>query len=410
MKAFFFSLTFGMVMVLSSFFFLPTVTAAVSYGNGYYTNLCGTGLNATADTCNRGCSTATGSCGAPGNTVVKFTCDGKVTECRNNESAFASSQNVTGVSCGKTVQIDIFDKACRQNGTWVCADANLRDYMVWYSGDCILPSVTPNPTATPTNAPRPTISPKPTHVPRPTHTPLPTLTPAPLHTSSCDALRIVSGNDSLVPATVTLRTDARDSKGNIQNYRYYFGDGSSQTTTNPETTKKYEVSGSFSARVEVQDSSGNWKSSDSCMVTVTVKSSPIESHKSACSYVNIYEGNNAMAPTTVRAQVAGFDNKNYIQQYKIDYGNGITRESVNPIFEQQFNQAGTWRMKAYIKDSEGNWVGGDNECSKPLYIQTKPLQSQPNTGTPTIFTIAGLIAACISGAYLILQKVKHTAS
>lgn len=106
---------------------------------GEYTNLNGSGTAANFHTRN-GCDENTGSCS--GNAVYRYQCDGRTTDCRSNESGPTSSRSLENPGCGKTVQLDVFDHNCRQNGGWDCGIP--QDYMVWYSGDCSVPApVTP---------------------------------------------------------------------------------------------------------------------------------------------------------------------------------------------------------------------------------------------------------------------------
>lgn len=367
--------------------------AALSYGSGVYTNLCGTGYSATSDTCNRGCNTGGGYCSASNNTVVKYTCDGQVSECRGSESEFTTNQSLAGTPCGKTVQIDVFNKTCRtSNGEWSCGNGDMIDYMVWYSGNC--PSQ-PNPT----KKPKPTKTP----TPKPTKTSTPAPTPI-VQNAACDGLDIASGNNAFVPANVVLRARAHDNLGNIQQYRFYFGDGNQTETSNIEVTHRYESSGSFRARVDVKDSRGNWRSSGVCEATVTVKSLPIESHKSNCSNVFITQGNNTQAPTTAKFTVTGFDNKGAIKRYKLDFGNGNVRESESHDFEENYNSAGTYVIRGYVLDSKDNWKGGENDCRKQLYVNTEPLTSQPKTGTSTVFTLTSIFSGFIGVTLLKLRK------
>jgi len=117
--------------------FSPLETSAnLNYGAGYYTNLCGSGTAANFYSCSANCNPATGDCS--GNYVVKWTCDGNTTDCRDNESAWSSYHKVDSPhpGCNKTVQIDVFSKNCRAGGGWSCGDSDLLGYMVWYSGDC----------------------------------------------------------------------------------------------------------------------------------------------------------------------------------------------------------------------------------------------------------------------------------
>ncbi len=422
-------LLFSLIPAIVFFF------TSVSPIKAEWTNVCGSGTDADwsrRDGCEIHCSSSSMSCSNSSSTVIKFTCDGRQTECRSNASSWSTYQSIGNPGCGKTVQIDVF---AQQNFN------QLIDYMVWYTGDC--PTPTPTPKASPT--PKPSPSPKASPTPTPTPTPSPTPSPTPgscnntcssnnpcesglscvngrcrnpqcsndtdcicdvaEHKSSCDDLSAVGGNNSLVPAKVTLRTKASDNKGNIQSYKYYFGDGKTLETDDLEIQHTYESSGSFTARVDVKDSAGNWKTSNACETKVTVKASPVESHKSDCSDVFITADNSGQAPSNVKFEITGFDNKGDIQAYKIDYGTGENAESNDNDFTKRYETPGTYTIRAYIKDSQGNWQGGDEGCKRTLYINTKPITTQPATGTPTVISLVG-ISSGLSGVALKLLKKK----
>jgi hypothetical protein len=114
----------------------PTETGAAT-GPGF-TNACGRGVgfSGQGSTCNAGCSGTNCS----GTWVVRFSCNGNVTECGGGGAApFAEasggSMGVTG-RCGTTDQIDVFSKNCRASGGWNCGGGDLKDYIVYYNGDC----------------------------------------------------------------------------------------------------------------------------------------------------------------------------------------------------------------------------------------------------------------------------------
>lgn len=168
------------------------VRAAVTYGNGYYTNLCGTGTAATGYNCNLGCNPETGSCTSDSQGVVKWVCLGKWNQCLESESQWGNQERVDGMGCGYTVQLSLFDKKCRrEDGSWD-ATCRLLGYMAWYSGECWeggvqitprpSPTVRPSPTLAPTSTPTPTVTPAPqvqaTGIPKPTVT----VTPVPVVT------------------------------------------------------------------------------------------------------------------------------------------------------------------------------------------------------------------------------------
>lgn len=481
-----FAKTFTFVITLIVAFALSTVLStpalAIDYAGGTYINLCGTGTAATAHTCNAGCNTGSGSCS--GSYVVKYVCDGRVVDCRNNESGFSTVHSVSGVGCGKTVQIDVFSKNCRDGGGWNCGNGDLKDYIVWYSGDC---SSNTQPTPTPQGETCANWQPLNTQfrtagesswvdgatmtnrkltpnsrvdvncfakngtallkdavivMKHPNGTEqqvsstgelrnyaIPTegyyqffcrstsmsacqdadgLTinaAPPAHQSSCDSLSVVSGQDALVPATLRLRATGTDNKGSIQLYRFFFGDGQQSESSGQEIDHRYETSGTYTARVELKDSQGNWKTSSSCETQVRVKASPVESHRSGCSDLFITEGQDQQAPVTAKFSVTGFDNKGSLQQYKVDFGNGIVKEGSGSSFEQRYESAGTYTVRGYVKDSQGNWKGGDSTCQRTLYVRTAPLTTQPKTGTPTDLTVFG-VSSGIVGSVLLLGRKK----
>lgn len=376
------------ILMLITLFLPATIYAAMTYGNGTYTNMCGTGTSATSNQCNQGCNPGSGSCSANNNRVVRYVCDGRQSECRSNESSFGNSYSVNDISCGKTVQIDVFSKTCRVNGAWTCGDKDLKDYMVFYTGDCAKPTSKPKKTPTPTRTPTPT---------------------AKVQNSSCDNLTIISGNDSYVPANVTIRAQGSDNLGNIKKYRFYFGDGQMSETTDSQVQHQYQSSGTYTAIANVQDSRDNWKGSSSCQKTVNVKSLPviqnIESHKSDCSNVIITSGNYTVAPTDANFTVTGYDNKGAIKKYKIDYGDGSSQESDGSTFSKHYDKPGTYVIRGYINDNDGNWKGGENACRVSLSINTAVMTQQPNTGTPTLFTVFGLGSGFVGLGLLKLRRL-----
>ena len=131
---------------------------------------------------------------------------------------------------------------------------------------------------------------------------------------------------------------------------------------------------------------------------------PIESHKPDCSDLSITATNNGQAPSTVTFDVQGYDNKGPIQGYYLEFGNGREQESPNSRFQQTYTEPGTYSTRAYIKDSQGNRVGGDELCQRQLYITTTPLTRQPETGTATLVSVLGLGSG---GAGLLLQAIKR---
>jgi len=210
--------------------------------------------------------------------------------------------------------------------------------------------------------------------------------------ASCEDLRVVSGNNTFVPATVTFASRATDPGAT---FTYYFGDGTSENSTAAQVVHTYTVSGAHTAQVQVNNSS--------CQAIFSLIESPFESQKSGCSNVFIIGGNSAPAGSDVKFLVTGFENKAGIKSYRIDFGNGQIKTDNVGNFDLTFPNPGTFTINGYITDSKGVEKGGTGECSVPLYITGAPIAVQPDTGTPTWITVAGII----SGLCLLYIAQKH---
>jgi hypothetical protein len=118
--------------------------------------------------------------------------------------------------------------------------------------------------------------------------------------------------------------------------------------------------------------------------------------------------NGGRAPSTVKFTVTGYDNKGSVSQYKLDFGNGVVKESEGQTFEQLYDKSGTYVVRGYIKNSKGEWVTNDT-CKRTMTIgSTQPLVVQPSTGTPTFLPILGISSGAI-GMGLELLRRRRTA-
>ena len=183
----------------SGFLGPKNVRAALTFGPGYYTNLCDSGTNASFYNCNPGCNPVTGNCSSSNAGVVKYICYGKWNQCLESESQWSNFEQLSGTGCGNTVQLSLYNKKCRRDdGSWD-STCNLLGYMVWYAGDCTPDYVQTSPIPTPVGNGNPV--PTPTFAPaaavqsglsavltpvNPTVTPtlIPTVTPGPTSTTS----------------------------------------------------------------------------------------------------------------------------------------------------------------------------------------------------------------------------------
>lgn len=171
--------------------FVSGAEAAVNFGSGTYTNLCGTGTSATAYRCEAQCNASTGICESDNSGVVKWTCPGRWEQCLEQESNFSNRASLDNIACGKTVQVSVFDKKCRlEDGAWDTS-CRLLGYMVWYSGDCREGSASPTPRRFPFNL-LPSVTPRPTTVITPTVTPRTGTVSGNICGSSCGPSRLCS--------------------------------------------------------------------------------------------------------------------------------------------------------------------------------------------------------------------------
>ncbi|TSC85776.1 MAG: hypothetical protein G01um101416_795 [Microgenomates group bacterium Gr01-1014_16] len=151
------TIIFGMLSIFG-FRYAPE---GLKFGSGVYTNVCGSGLTARLHACSGFCDPAKGTCANSKGWVAKWTCEGKNTECGESEKS-GQEQSLSETECNRTVTMAVFDKNCRVGG-WSCTEDNLKDYMVWYSGECS-GDVTVTVTGEPTKTPSPTITLTPTKV------------------------------------------------------------------------------------------------------------------------------------------------------------------------------------------------------------------------------------------------------
>lgn len=175
--------TFTVLVVLVSIWLVvgSGKVRALSYGNGVYTSLCGSGVGGQEYSCEADCDPLKGECRGVNSGVVRYECEGQLLQCSSGESGWSNWERLgRETACGKTVQLTVYNKRCRlDNGTWD-GSCQLSGYMTWYSGDCYtVRTVTPVFSASPSAALQPsaTISPTkvPIIVPTATQTPEPTV-------------------------------------------------------------------------------------------------------------------------------------------------------------------------------------------------------------------------------------------
>lgn len=215
--------------------------------------------------------------------------------------------------------------------------------------------------------------------------------------ATCDSLQVTSGNNAFPPSTVSFVAHA----SNATAYHFFFGDGTSVDSGSPTITHQYTASGSYTAVVNVGGSS--------CQTIFSLIESPFESQKSGCSNVFVQGGNTVPVGSDVKFVVTGFENKNGIKLYQLNFGNGQVKEDVANNFDETFDTPGTYSITGQIQDSKGKWVGSPT-CQTQLYVTGTPIVVQPSTGTPTWFTLTGIAAGAVLMYLLFTSKPRRTKS
>ncbi len=180
--------------------------------------------------------------------VFKFVCDGKTHNCDTGlvQKGEGVKSSIGTPGCGKTVQIDVFDKDCEAGGGWSCNGAD--DYMVYYTGACpaaspspspsISPEASPSPQASPSASPSPQASPSVTQPPggtTPSVTPS-TVTPTPDFSEAmckCDGMtvsQIISGQQAVF--TANAKVEGSDiSKAQVKSMTFALYEGNNISST-----------------------------------------------------------------------------------------------------------------------------------------------------------------------------------
>lgn len=223
------------LLFLAFLVFLPSQTQAVlTFAGGRYVKLCGDPVKPNGDingvdgrpdgACQQKCDLGAGTC--TGSAVIRFVCDGPTTDCRQSGMIPQSDTTLSLINpnpgCNKTVQIDVYRRDCLSDNS--CnnlpafdPNADLQDFIVWYSGECaptptnVPPTPTqvpPTPTQVPPTPTQEPPTPTPTDVPpTPTLIPTGTLTPTPTATVTPTATPTPTG--TLTPTMTPTVTPTR---------------------------------------------------------------------------------------------------------------------------------------------------------------------------------------------------------
>lgn len=134
-----------------------------------------------------------------------------------------------------------------------------------------------------------------------------------------------------------------DPDGAITTYRWDFGDGQTQSTTNPVTTHTYNQGGRKAVALTVIDDSGNSASAQHA-VTVTV-GFPSASFTAPAAV--------AVGHAAVFDASASSDPNGAITSYRWDFGDGQTRTTTAPTASHTYATSGTVTVTLTISDNNG---------------------------------------------------------
>jgi len=210
------------------------------------------------------------------------------------------------------------------------------------------PTPTATPTATPTVTPTPTKKVTPTPTPTATNTPTPTATP--------------TATPTVTPTPTTTNTPTPTPTG----------------TLTP---------------------------------TPTATNTPVPD-KSACTGLSA-SPTSGTVPLTVRFVASGFDNHGDIQEYEFDFGDSSDNQpqvwrQKDPEAAHRYENSGSFIATVRVKDSRGQWQGGNSECRVEINVSGQPqvlgkstAKGLPETGAPAA---AGALLLTLTGTGVALVR------
>jgi PKD repeat protein len=209
-------------------------------------------------------------------------------------------------------------------------------------------------------------------------------------TLTCNA-NPTNGN---APLSVYFDAVPNGGSGSYTQYSWYFGDGQSQSTADPNSQHTYSNSGTFYSRVTVTDSRGRTVTANCPVIRATSAPAPLTA---TCS-VNPRSGNaplNSYFTSTASGGSGG-----YIYTWTFD--DGQTQTSSYGSTSHLYNTAGNYHPILNVRDSQGNTVNAD--CGPVnVYPVTPPLtvscSADPTNGTSPLNVWFQAVPSGGSGSY-----------
>jgi len=136
-------------------------------------------------------------------------------------------------------------------------------------------------------------------------------------------------------------TRSSDSDGDIEAYRWQFGDGT--VATGPQVSHTYTKAGTFGVILEVEDDLGA-RASTTANITVGDNEPPEPAFRFSPTSPRVFEAITFNASDSL-------DTDGTIEAYLWDMGNGTFREG--PIITHAYQSAGTFNVSLTVRDNDG---------------------------------------------------------
>lgn len=149
--------------------------------------------------------------------------------------------------------------------------------------------------------------------------------------------------------------------------------------------------------------------------TVTPTPTPFDEFDSRCTGLEA-NPSRGTSPLFVKFAAAGYDPESGIKEYHFDFGDNSDNQpqrvfNVHPEATHVYNNEGTFTATVQVKDSRGNWKGGNSECKIEIDTRGEPevvgqvlgASTLPQTGAPLGVALMPFLALLGKG---IITRIK----
>jgi len=226
---------------------------------------------------------------------------------------------------------------------------------------------------------------------------VPPLTNPPVAAFSYDFLH-VAGPGGEFTRTLTVDASASSDPDGISSYRWDWGDGTQDTSSDPYNMHSYSSGGEYQVTLTVTDTTGQ-SASISKMVTapttrVTIPLAAFTYTTSADFVANL---------PTFTFDASGSSDSDGISSYGWDWGDGTQDTGPSPLTSHTFSSAGQYQVTLTVTDTTGQ----SGSISKMVTVSSaKTVPTTPVTQIPTGIPLDPLvpILALVAGAFIIFRR------